>query len=129
MKLKVTRKASPINRGMSRGEVHLGLQMWNVAPQGDPDFFISNVFVHNSGSNFMGYHNLELDLLAQQGKVTFDPGERKKIYDRIQRIIYDDGPVIVLFHKSLVAAVHDYVKGYRVHPAEKYLLTPQMYRK
>lgn len=126
--LKVTQKASPINRAMKKGDVHLGLQMWNVAPQGDPDFFISNVFVRNSGSNFMGYHNPELDLLAKKGKNTFDPGERKKIYDRIQKIIYEDSPVIALFHKSMVCAVQNYVKNYRIHPAEKYLLTPRLYR-
>lgn len=128
-KLKVTQKGSPINQAMRKGEVHLNLQMWNVAPQGDPDFFISNVFTGRAGSNFMGYHNPELDELARIGKVTFDPQERKRIYDRIQKIIYDDSPVIVLFDKSMVSVAYDYVQNYRIHPAEKYLLTPELSRK
>lgn len=128
-KLKVTQKGSPINQAMRKGEVHLNLQMWNVAPQGDPDFFISNVFTSRAGSNFMGYHNPELDELTKKGKVTFDPKKRKTIYDRIQKIIYDDSPVIVLFHKSMVSVAYDYVQNYRIHPAEKYLLTPRLYRK
>ncbi|MDL1987702.1 MAG: ABC transporter substrate-binding protein, partial [Deltaproteobacteria bacterium] len=39
-KLKVTKKGSPINYAMKKGEVHLNLQMWNVALQGDPYYFI-----------------------------------------------------------------------------------------
>ncbi len=127
-KLKVTRKGSPINQAMRKGEVHLNLQMWNVAPQGDPDYFISNVFTGTARSNLMGYHNPELDALAAKGKVTFDQKERKKIYDRIQEIIFDESPVIVLFHKSMVSAVYDYVENYRIHPSEKYLLTRSLSR-
>ncbi len=125
-RLKVTRKASSINQAMQRGDVHLNLQMWNTAPQGDPHFFTSNIFSADAGSNFMGYQNAELDELVRQGKVTFDPEERKRIYNRIQQIIYDECPVIVLFHKSMVTAIYDHVKNYRIHPAEKYLVTPQL---
>ncbi|MDL1974296.1 MAG: ABC transporter substrate-binding protein [Deltaproteobacteria bacterium] len=128
-KLKVTRKGTPINQAMRKGEVHLNLQMWNVAPQGDPDYFISNVFTQNGGSNYMGYHNPDLDALVSKGKTTFDHEERKKIYDRIQKIIYDESPVIVLFHKSTVSAVYDYVENYRIHPAERYILSPELRRK
>lgn len=128
-KLKITQRGSPISRAMRKGEVHLNLQMWNVAPEGDPDFFISNVFTGQAGSNCMGYHNSELDELARKGKVTFDPKKRKIIYDRIQEIIYDDSPVIVLFYKSMVSVAYNYVQNYRIHPAEKFLLTPEIYRK
>lgn len=128
-RLKVTQKGSPINIAMTKGEVHLNMQMWNAAPQGDPDYFISNVFTRNADSNFMGYSNPELDALARKGKITFDEKERKKIYDRIQAIIHEDSPVIVLFHKSMVSAAHDYVENYRIHPAEKYILTDRLGRR
>jgi peptide/nickel transport system substrate-binding protein len=127
-RLKVTRKGSPINQAMSRGDVHLNLQMWNTAPQGDPDFFITSIFTADAGSNVMGYRNGELDELANQGKTTFDAVRRKEIYDRVQEIIHEESPVIVLFHKSMVSAVHDDVKNYRIHPAEKYLVTPRLCR-
>ena len=127
--LKVTKTGSPINQAMRRGEVGLNLQMWNSAPEGEPDYFISNVFKGNAGSNFMGYHNEELDQLTEKGKITFDPAERKIIYDRIQKIIYDESPVIVLFYKTMISAAYDHVGGFRIHPAEKYLLTPDLYRK
>lgn len=128
-RLRVTKKGSPINSAMERGQVQLNLQMWNVAPQGDPDFFIANVFTSKGVSNFSGYANPEMDRLVRQGKTTFDPQERRKIYNAVQDIIYRDSPVIVLFHKSLVTAANNHVGGYRIHPAEKYLLTPGLYKK
>lgn len=128
-RLKITKKGSPINMAMSKGEVHMNLQMWNTAPQGDPDYFISNVFTGTSESNFMGYRNSELDALAEKGKITFDPDERKQIYDRIQEIIYEESPVIVLFHKSMVTAVRGDIENYRIHPAEKYIMTHRLHRK
>ncbi len=128
-RLKVTRKGAPINHAMRNGEVHLNLQMWNTAPQGDPDFFISSIFTSDAGSNFMGYQNDELDDLARRGKMTFDPVKRKQMYDRIQEIIYEECPVIVLFHKSMVSAIHNYVTNYRIHPAERYLVTPRLGRR
>lgn len=127
--LKVTRKADPINQAMRNGEVHLNLQMWNTAPQGDPDFFIASIFTTDAGSNFMGFHNDELDALTRQGKMSFDPVKRKQVYDRIQKILYDECPVIVLFHKSMVSAIADHVTHYRIHPAERYLVTPQLGRR
>ena len=127
-RLKVTRKGSPINQAMQRGTMHLNLQMWNAAPQGDPDYFISTICTRDAGSNFMGYANPELDALAAKGRNTFDAAARKEIYDRIQKIIYDESPLIVLFHKSMVDAVYDHVENYRIHPAEKYLLTPALGR-
>ncbi|GAB6906509.1 ABC transporter substrate-binding protein [Desulfosarcina cetonica] len=128
-RLKITRRASPINLAMQRGDVHLNLQMWNTAPQGDPDFFITSIFTRGAGSNVMGYASRELDDLAQKGKTTMDVKARKAIYDRIQQIIFDELPVIVLFHKSMVSAVYDYVENYRIHPAEKYIVTPELGRR
>ena len=121
--IRVTKKGSPINQAMGQGRVHLNLQMWNTAPQGDPDAFLSDVFMTGARSNFMGYANPELDRLLQEAKACFDPAKRIQLYNQVQQIIYDENPVIVLFHKSMVTAISDRVRGYKIHPAEKYLLT------
>ena len=128
-KLRVTRKGSPINEAMQKGEVHLNLQMWNAVPQGDPDYFISNIFTSDDGFNYMGYGNSELDDLAAKAKTVFDFAERKKIYDRIQEIVREESPVIVLFQKSMIAAVKDSVQSFEIHPAEKYLMTRELSKK
>ncbi|WYD80180.1 MAG: ABC transporter substrate-binding protein [Candidatus Electrothrix gigas] len=126
---RITKKNSPINQAMQKGQVQLGLQMWNTAPQGDPDFFLSEIFTSQGGSNFMGYHNAELDELVRKGKITFDEAERKEMYDRVQEIIYQESPVIPLFHQSLISAVRGNIEHFRSHPAEKYLITHKLRRK
>lgn len=126
--IRVTKKGSPINQAMRQGRVHLNLQMWNTAPQGDPDAFLSDVFMTGARSNFMGYANPELDRLLKEARTSFDPGRRARLYNRVQQMIYDESPVIVLFHKSMITAVSDRVRGYRIHPAEKYLLTHTIYK-
>nr|WP_321398792.1 ABC transporter substrate-binding protein [uncultured Desulfobacter sp.] len=127
--IRVTQKGSPINQAMRQGRVHLNLQMWNTAPQGDPDAFLSDVFMTHARSNFMGYANPKLDQLLRAAKTCFDQQERTKLYNQAQQIIHDDNPVIVLFHKSMVTAMSNRVLGYRIHPAEKYLLTQSIDKK
>ena len=124
--IRVTKKGSPINQAMRQGRVHLNLQMWNTAPQGDPDAFLSDVFMTGARSNFMGYSNPELDRLLQEAKTCFDSARRAVLYNQAQQIIYEENPVIVLFHKSLITAMSDRVRGYKIHPAEKYLLTHEI---
>ncbi len=121
--IRVTKKGSPINQAMGKGRVHLNLQMWNAAPQGDPDAFLSDVFMTGARSNFMGYSNPRLDQLLKEAKTCFDPARRADLYNQAQLIIYEESPAIVVFHKSMVTAMSNRVKGYRIHPAEKYLLT------
>ena len=125
--LRVTKKGSPINQAMRQGRVHLNLQMWNSAPQGDPDAFLSDLFMTGARSNIMGYSNPEADRLIREAKRCFDPAMRTKLYNRVQKIIYEESPVIVLFHKSMVTAMSDRVRGYDIHPAESYLLTHTIY--
>jgi peptide/nickel transport system substrate-binding protein len=127
-RIRVTKKGSPINQAMEQGRVHLNLQMWNTAPQGDPDAFLSDVFLTGARSNFMGYTNPKLDRLLQEARACFDPARRSLLYNQVQQIIYEENPVIVLFHKSMVTAMTDRVRGYKIHPAEKYLLTHTIYR-
>lgn len=126
-RMRVTKRGSPINLAMRRGEVHLNLQMWNVAPHGDPDYFVSHVFTTEALSNIMGYRNSELDALAKKGKASFDIKERQRIYRKIQEILYKDSPVISLFYKHAVCAVRRGVKGYKIHPAERAIVTHRIH--
>jgi peptide/nickel transport system substrate-binding protein len=121
-RLRVTKSGSPINAAMQKGEVHLNLQMWNAAPQGDPAHISGHIFKTGSEMNVMGYSNPRLDALIDKGKTTFEPEARKKIYDEVQALLYADCPVMVLFHKSSVAAAKNTVSGFRLHPAEVYAL-------
>jgi len=127
-RIRVVPKSSTIDKAMSKGDVHLNLQMWNVCPQGDPDYFTSLIFTNDAVLNCMGYTNPELNELFKEARSTFSFEKRKGIYHRIQQIVFDDSPVIVLFYKSQVVALRDYVKNLRIHPAENYLVSSELSR-
>ncbi len=47
--------------------------------------------------NFVSYKNAEVDDLLEKGRRTFDEAERKRIYDRLQEILYEDQPYTFLY--------------------------------
>lgn len=46
--------------------------------------------------NFSGYNNERVNSLIKLGETTIDEGERQKIYDEAQQIIYDEAPAVFL---------------------------------
>ncbi|WP_052741947.1 ABC transporter substrate-binding protein [Kiloniella litopenaei] len=114
------------NDALKLGEIHMHLQAWGTAPQGDPDYFPSTLLDSEAGYNFSGYNNPKLDALLEKGRGEFDPVKRKVIYDEIQEIIAEDLPLIPVFHKTQVSVGNGKVKGYRIHPAETYLASPEL---
>jgi peptide/nickel transport system substrate-binding protein len=67
-----------------------------------------------------------MDELLAKARAEFDPVKAKPYYDEIQSIINDDLPIIPLFHKTQVSVGNGKVKGYRIHPAETYLASPEL---
>ncbi|WP_120495275.1 ABC transporter substrate-binding protein [Kiloniella sp. EL199] len=114
------------NDALKLGEIQMHLQAWGTAPQGDPDYFPSTLLDSKAGYNFSGYNNPELDTLLEEGRGEFDSTKRKVIYDKIQEIIAEDFPLIPVFHKSQVSVGNGKVKGYKIHPAETYLASPEL---
>lgn len=114
------------NDALKAGEIQMNLQAWGVAPQGHPDYFPSTLVQSDGGYNFSGYSNPELDALLAKARAEFDPDKAKPMYDEIQAIINRDLPIIPLFHKTQVSVGNGKVRGYRIHPAETYLASPEL---
>ncbi|MEP3277415.1 MAG: ABC transporter substrate-binding protein [Stappiaceae bacterium] len=114
------------NEALKAGEIHMHLQAWGTAPVGDPNYFPSTLVESDVSYNFSGYSNPELDQLLDNGRESFDDEVRKDYYDRIQEIINEDLPLIPIFHKTQVSVGNGKVEGYTIHPAETYLVTPDL---
>ncbi|WP_343559980.1 ABC transporter substrate-binding protein [Kiloniella sp. b19] len=114
------------NDALKAGEIQMHLQAWGTAPQGDPDYFPSTLVRSSASYNFSGYSNPKLDKLLEKGRAEFDNSKRKPFYDEIQAIINDDLPLIPVFHKTQVSVGNGKVNGYRIHPAETYLASPEL---
>lgn len=114
------------NDALQAGEIDMHLQAWGTAPQGDPDYFPSTLAATGGAYNVGGYSNPELDALLEKGRSLFATEDRQPVYAEIQAILNEDLPLIPLFHKTQVSVGNGKVEGYRIHPAETYLATPDL---
>jgi ABC-type transport system substrate-binding protein len=56
--------------------------------------------------------------LLDQAKALTDFAARKKIYDRVQEILYNEGPDVVAYFKNYVSAIRKEVKNYKLIPVQ-----------
>jgi peptide/nickel transport system substrate-binding protein len=84
-----------------------------VADYPDPHNFLYT-FMHSQGAygRFMAYRNKEVDNLCQAGISTVDPAKRAQIYQKLQRLWYEEALGIPLYQQINVRAYRDCVHGY-----------------
>ena len=75
-------------------------------------------FMHSHGYFAMkqGYSNPEADKLVEEGSRTLDPGKRQRIYEKLQRIAYDDVPHVMIADGFRYRAQRKWVKGWVFNP-------------
>ena len=111
------------NDAIKDGTADMFLQAWVTTPQGDPGGVLEALLKSTGGSNAGGYSSAELDQLLADGRTTFDPAERKVIYDKVQNIIASEAAMIPVFHVSQTNVARQGLTGYAVHPTETYWIT------
>lgn len=67
--------------------------------------------------NFISYKNEEVDKLIDQSRFTLDQAIRKKAYDRIQEIFYQDVPYVFLYVPDALPAYSNRFIGIEQAPA------------
>ncbi|MFH1654042.1 MAG: ABC transporter substrate-binding protein [Pseudomonadota bacterium] len=85
----------------------------------EPDIFFD--VCHSSrfppdGVNRGRYSNITVDKLVEQGRVTMDQNERKKIYAKVQKILLEDLPYIPLWYEKNVAVSKKGVMDFALWP-------------
>ena len=86
-----------------------------LADYPDPDNFLY-FHLHSKAQLLysLGYHNKELDRLTAEARVTIDPQKRKQLYRLAERVVFDDSPLIPLFHNRMHTAANGQVQGLRL---------------
>jgi len=83
------------------------LVIWGWGPDPDPDFILSvlttDQFVSGGWSD-SGYHNPEYDSLYLQQQQAIDKTQRQQIVWKMQEMVYNDRPYIVLYYEKLLQA-------------------------
>lgn len=95
-------------------EVDLGITPWGSRPI--PQFYLDVAYETGAVWNEAHYSNEELDALIAEARTTVDVDERAAIYEEIQRILIEDGPVIIPYFFAQFGVFAENVDGVAVHP-------------
>lgn len=83
------------------------LVIWGWGPDPDPDFILSvlttDQFVSGGWSD-SGYHNPEYDQLYLDQQKAIDKNQRQQIVWKMQEMVFNDRPYIVLYYEKLLQA-------------------------
>ncbi len=66
--------------------------------------------------NFVGFQNQEVDALIDEARFTLDQSVRKKAYDRIQEIFYEEVPYVFLYVPDALPVYSNRFIGPQVGP-------------
>ncbi len=81
--------------------------IWGWGPDPDPDFILSVMtseqFVSGGWSD-SGYHNPEYDQLYLDQQKAIDRAQRQQIVWKMQELVFNDRPYIVLYYEKLLQA-------------------------
>lgn len=105
---------------IKKGNFQLATMAWVGVT--DPDIY--RVSLHSRefppGRNRGRYSSPEMDRLTDEGFATEDFAARKRIYDRVQEVAFQDLATIPLWHDKQVAILHAGIENYRLPVAGDY---------
>ena len=106
---------------------------WSMGIETDP-YQIWSSSQAESGSNFIGFKNAEVDRLIETARKEFDRDKRIELYRQFSEIIHEEQPYTFLFCRKATVAVNKRFENVTVYPlgiepTEWYVPLPlQMYK-
>ena len=95
-------------------------QMYSIAwaaDYPDPENFLDLLFHSESEGNRSNYSNPEVDALLEEARVVNDPTARFELYNRIEEMILDDAPWVLLWNdEDWYFLIKPHVKDYFLLP-------------
>ena len=86
-------------RDMDEYNYQMTWAAWSSGVFKDPEsMWLSKEADRKGGNNITGFKNLEVDNLIEKQKEIFDVNERNKIYRKIDRIVYNASPYVLLWN-------------------------------
>ncbi len=92
---------------------------------GDADNGLYSLFhssQHGDAGNRSFYDNPEVDKLLDDGRKETDPDARFAIYEKIQKTLIEDAPMVYIHHQEYLTGVAGNVEGFTIDPSGIYQL-------
>ena len=80
----------------------------------DPDDYFFRTFRSGGSTNVFKYSNPELDGVLDSARTMQDAAARKTAYDKAQRILACDGPIMHIAYGQLFTALRTNVTGFEI---------------
>lgn len=88
---------------------------WSMGVESDP-YQIWSSTQAESGSNFIGFKNEEVDKLIEEARTEFDRDKRIELYNRFAQIVHEEQPYTFLFCRKSTVAVNKRFENVVVYP-------------
>jgi oligopeptide transport system substrate-binding protein len=111
--VEVTVQQTPWDRFLSDLDEHrypFFLTGW-IADYPDPQNFVDVLFHSQSGHNYGGYRNAQVDQLLEEARVEQDRERRLELYQQAEALIVQDAVWVPLWHGRSYMLTKPYVKG------------------
>jgi peptide/nickel transport system substrate-binding protein len=95
-------------------DVNLGITGWGSRPY--PQFYLDVMLKCDAKWNEAHYCNPDLDQLITEAGTTLDEQTRVQDYHEIQRILIEEGPIIIPYFFAQLGAINDQFQGFEMKP-------------
>jgi peptide/nickel transport system substrate-binding protein len=111
---------NPLLDQLSNGEHEMALIGWSAdVPDADNFLYVlldKDAATKGSANNYSFYRSEAFHELVVAARRTYDPAERRALYEKAQRLVDEDAPLVPLVHTPRTAATLATVEGFRIDP-------------
>ena len=109
MKIRVTEFATSL-KAAEAGDYQAFLLNWSGRT--DPDGNLYGFHACNNPNNYGKYCNPEVDKLLDEARIYSDPNKRKAVYEKVAKILLDEGHIVYFIHRKVLIAHTTKVEGF-----------------
>ena len=113
IKIQATEFATSLDMA-DKGQYEAYVLAWSG--RADPDGNLYNFLACKQPNNYAGYCKPEMDELISKQRVTLDPAERRKMFERIAAQVLKDRPIVYVYHRHWLWAYTAKLSGLRTVP-------------
>lgn len=97
---------------------------WGTGTDPDTNWNLWRTEEYKTGRNYVGYSNPKVDELFVKGRKEFNFEARRKIYQEIDKLIYDDQPYTFIYNAPILSAINKRIHGVQLSPRGIYGFDP-----
>lgn len=108
-------------------EFQAEIAAWGTGTDPDTGWNLWRTKEYETGRNYGGYSDERVDELFVLGRQEFDFEKRRKIYQEIHKILYEDQPYTWIYNSPILSAINKRIGGVQFSPRGIFNFYPSFY--